>query len=215
MSLLTDLKTAYTQRLFKNKYSYKISRNVIYSKNVQRYIRKLDFVKPLELLEKLRQNPLNVHYSEAHVADSIETIKLISSFDPSEYKLVGNFNLTLLTNNKEYVEKLAALDKLFLTHLSIPYDGVELQPGQIVRKTISHKYVVYLTPYIKKDMSSFLNWATDNPNIRLTYKTSRELKLGISLWGNGYFYVKNDKAMTMVKLMLGQYISKVDTVVKV
>ena len=215
MSLLTELKTAYTRRLFKNKYSYKISRNVIYSVVASRYCRERNFVKPLELIEKIRQNPCNLHYSEAYIADSIETIKIISSFDPAEYKLVGNYNLTVITNNKEYVEQLAALDKQFLTHLSIPYDNVDLQPGQTIRKTIDHKYVVYLTPYIKKDMSSFLKWARDNPNIRITYKTSRELELGVSLWGNGYFYVKDDKAMTMVRLMIDQYISKVETVVKV
>ena len=65
----------------------------------------------------------------------------------------------------------------------------------------------------KQNLSSFVNWSKNNPKVRLPKRAQKDLVKDYSP-GGSYFYVKDAKSLTMVKMFLGSYISKVETVVR-
>jgi hypothetical protein len=60
---------------------------------------------------------------------------------------------------------------------------------------------------------NFVQWCENNSKVQLTVRAKKELSQQRS-WGGSHFYVKDDKSLTMVKMFLGSYISKIERVVK-
>ena len=60
----------------------------------------------------------------------------------------------------------------------------------------------------------YFEWCENNPKIRLPKRARRDLSKD-SNPGGGFFYVKDDKSLTLVKMFLGRTITKVETVIKV
>jgi hypothetical protein len=65
----------------------------------------------------------------------------------------------------------------------------------------------------RKSFPDFLTWASKINKVRLTKRTKNELAKEKS-WGGYYFYVKDEKTLTMVKIFLGNHIQTVEKVIK-
>lgn len=121
--------------------------------------------------------------------------------------------INFYTNNAKDVEKLAGIDVQQVKYICMPSkNNPSLQPKTIIVKTLDFDYKVHMGK-TRQDYSSFVNWATNNKKIRLTKRSTQDLSKSKS-WGGSYFYVKDEKTLTMVKVFVGSDINKIESVLK-
>ena len=65
----------------------------------------------------------------------------------------------------------------------------------------------------RQNLSSFVQWSKDNPKVRLPKRAKHDLSKDYS-HGGSHFYVKDEKSLTLVKMFLGSYITKIETVIR-
>lgn len=204
-----------TKTLFAGKYNYKIvlvcpAAGWFRSKNYDFTRSKLDEVEPHHYHDKWfrikNDEDLNYCY---------KVLDVLEKFNDTEYDIrIESPLISIYTNNKIYIEQLAGIDKETIKFVSLPAKNIQrLDPGKVVVKTLDYDYKVYLATIKNKDHSSFLNWTKDNNKIRITKRCIKDLNQRIS-WGGSYFYVKDAKTLTMVKMFLGTDISRVEQVIK-
>lgn len=122
--------------------------------------------------------------------------------------------ISIYTNNTSYIERLADINEPIVKCVYLPSKNIQkIDAGKVVVKTLDFDYKVHLATIRKRDHSSFLTWAKDNSKIRVTKKCITDLESQWS-WGGSYFYVKDAKTLTMVKMFLGSDISRVEQVIK-
>jgi hypothetical protein len=197
-----------TVSLFANKYKYKI----VLVCPVAGWFRgnKLDFV-----LEKLNEGvfpPWVKIKTQADVDYCFALQQLMSTL--SDYELrIESPRINFYTNITTNIEKLAALDQSRIKFICLPNNSIpDLEENTVIVKTLDYKYKIHLSA-TKQDYQNFLNWSSGNDKLRLTNRVKKDLSRRNS-WGGGYFYVKDDKTLTMVRMFLGAVISKVDSVIK-
>lgn len=122
--------------------------------------------------------------------------------------------LTLYTNTESLVESTAALDTELVKYVSFPKPGSEeiLEGSSVITKRLDYGYKITVGR-TRRSFPDFLNWASNMSKVRLTKRTKKELSKEHS-WGGYYFYVKDDKTLTMVKIFLGNHIQSVEKVIK-
>lgn len=197
-----------TVSLFANKYKYKI----VLVCPVSGWFRgnKLDFV-----LEKLNEGvfpPWVKIKTQADIDYCFALQRLMSTL--SDYELrIESPRINFYTNTTANIEKLAALDEDRIKFVCLPNKtSPNLEENTVIVKTLDYNYKIHLSA-TKQDYQNFLNWCDGNDKLRLTNRAKKDLSRGTS-WGGGYFYVKDDKTLTMVRMFLGAVISKVETVIK-
>jgi hypothetical protein len=197
-----------TVSLFANKYKYKI----VLVCPVAGWFRgnKLDLV-----LEKLNEGvfpPWVKIKTQADVDYCFALQQLMSTL--SDYELrIESPRINFYTNTTTNIEKLAALDQSRIKFICLPNNSIpDLEENTVIVKTLDYKYKIHLSA-TKQDYQNFLNWSSGNDKLRLTNRVKKDLSRRNS-WGGGYFYVKDDKTLTMVRMFLGAVISKVDSVIK-
>lgn len=197
-----------TVSLFANKYKYKI----VLVCPVAGWFRgnKLDFV-----LEKLKEGvfpPWVKIKTQADVDYCFALQHLMTTL--SDYVLrIESPRINLYTNTTANIEKLAALNEDRVKFICLPNrTSPELEAGTVIVKTLDYNYKVHLSA-TKQDYQNFLNWSTGNNKLRLPNRAKIDLSRKNS-WGGSYFYVKDDKTLTMVRMFLGGAISKIETVIK-
>jgi hypothetical protein len=197
-----------TVSLFANKYKYKI----VLVCPVAGWFRgnKLDLV-----LEKLNEGvfpPWVKIKTQADVDYCFALQQLMSTLTDYELRIESP-RINFYTNTTANIEKLAALDEDRVKFICLPNKvNPELTENCVIVKTLDYTYKVHMSP-TKQDYASFINWCQDNDKIRLTARTKTDLSKKNS-WGGGYFYVKDDKTLTMVRMFLGSVINKIETVIK-
>jgi hypothetical protein len=208
MKLPKSIKIKETVSLFANKYKYKI----VLVCPVAGWFRgnKLDFV-----LEKLTEGdfpPWIKIKTKADLDYCFALQKLMSTF--SDYELrVESPLINFYTNTTSNLEKLAALDDNRVKFICLPSKGnPELEKNSIIVKTLDYNYKLHLGA-TKQEYASFVKWCEDNDKIRLPKRAKLDLSKTFS-WGGAYFYVKDDKTLTMVRMFLGTAVSKIETVIK-
>jgi hypothetical protein len=215
MKLPKSVQIKETTSLFANKYNYKIvlvcpGAGWFRGKNYDFTQTKLDEIEPSQFsgrYSKIRsQDDLNYSY---------KVLFNLRNFNDTEYDTrVENPLISVYTNNANYVEKLASIDADRVKFVCLPNKNLQrLDPGKVVVKTLDFDYKVYLATMKNKDNSSFLNWIKDNDKVRVTKRCIKDLGQRVS-WGGSYFYVKDAKTLTMVKMFLGSDISRVEEVIK-
>jgi hypothetical protein len=121
--------------------------------------------------------------------------------------------INVYTNTSLNVEKLAGINPVFVKYLSIPNkSSPTLGTDVVIVKNLDFDYKVTVGR-TRKEHQAFVTWAENNSNIRITNKCKKDLTRQAS-WGGGYFYVKGDKTLTMVRMFLGGEIGRIETVVK-
>lgn len=197
-----------TVSLFANKYKYKI----VLVCPVAGWFRgnKLDFV-----LEKLTEGnfpPWVKIKTKADLDYCFELQKTMSSLTDYELRIESPL-INFYTNTTTNLEKLSALDANRVKFICLPNkSSPTLAENNIIVKTLDYKYKVHLGA-TRQEYLSFVGWCNGNDKIRLTKRAAKDLSKNFS-WGGGYFYIKDDKTMTMVKLFLGSIITKTELVIK-
>lgn len=121
--------------------------------------------------------------------------------------------INFYTNSSKDVETLANLDDQQVKYITMPSkNNPALCSGQIIVKNLDYDFKVTMGR-TRKDYSTFVAWCENNDKIRITSKCKRDLSRSSS-WGGGYFYVKGEKTLTMVRMFLGSEIGKIESVIK-
>lgn len=122
--------------------------------------------------------------------------------------------MSIYSNDELLIQKLAKEVHLKIKYVSrpLPEAIAHLEQNKIVTKTIDEKYKVVLNEK-SKDFSSFVEWCKNNDKVRISDNTLRRLLKNRR--SEVFFYVKDEKCLTLVKLMIGDAIRKVEEVTKI
>lgn len=211
MKLDQTILTKRTSRLFNKKYKYKV---VLVTKGCGWFrSNDLDNVKKEVESYSESQHPWGPKLNN----DDLVYIKKLYNVlkKSSDYDLrVENPLLSLYTNTESLVEALASIRTDLVKYVSYPAPGSEqiLESNGVITKRLDYGFKVTVGR-TRKNYSDFLNWASNMDKVRLTKRSKKELEKEHS-WGGYYFYVKDEKTLTMVKIFLGSNIQSVEKVTK-
>lgn len=123
--------------------------------------------------------------------------------------------LSLYTNSEKEVKQLINVDLDNIKYVSIPDANSEKQllDGNLIVKRLDYQYRVVMGS-CNQNQSSFVEWSTNNPKIRLPNRAKKDLSKNWSR-GGSHFYVKDSKSLTIVKMFLGSFITKIEAVSQV
>lgn len=103
-----------------------------------------------------------------------------------------------------------AIDKI--SYVQIPRPGTEhlLDKGIVLTKGIPYKYRITVGR-TKQDYPDLVNWI-ETVGGKISDSVKHDLLRPNGYWGGGYFYVKDERCLTIARLMLGDSIRKVEEV---
>lgn len=197
-----------TTRLFYNAYKYK----VVLISPAAGWFRNKDFE---NVAWRLANPKDNYHGPRTH--EEKEYVKSLLAILPTldDYNLrVESPLLSFYTNNEKDALKIAKIEPKYTKYISSPSKDSEhlLEYNTVILKRIDYGYRVTMGS-CPNTIINFVQWCENNPKVQLTSRAKKELSQPRS-WGGSHFYVKDDKSLTMVKMFLGSYISKIERVVK-
>lgn len=208
MKLPQSIQTKQTVRLFTGKYKYKI---VLVSKaagwfrgakldNVKQNIANVDLIWSKKLNADDRTYALDLATAMSTMSDYVIRVE-------SPY-------INFYTNNEKDIETIAKINALGVKYISLPAAGSEssLDDNKIIVKNLDFDYRVTMGR-TRQNHFSFVEWCKDKDKIKLTKRAASQLSKDAS-WGGYYFYVKDDKTMTMVKMFVGGAIQAIERCVK-
>ena len=203
--------TKITNRLFNNKYQYK----VVLVCGGASYFRDRDF-------DQIRQrlavfNFEERYYKNAGIKNQEEldwTFKLLVVLQNlQDYSIrVEQPFVSIYTNTKKDVDKLIKLEPGKVKYISVPPTSNTLAENTIITSKIDFEYRITLGK-TTREHSAFVEWATSNKKLRLTKSCAKELRKTRS-WGGTYFYITGDNNLLMARMHLGEAINRVDRIVK-
>lgn len=198
-----------TIKLFNNKYQNKV---VIVSP-IASLLRGKNYNYALSALSK-HGKPFFFKIKEDEKVYALKLISELKLFDQEEFAIrIESPYINVYTNNNKHVETLTNLDPEKVKYISIPNkNNPPLEQGKVITKHINHKYKIFLGT-THRDHKSFLSWAEHNSRVKLTKKCQKDLSKSYS-FGGSYFYVMDEKLLTMVKMFLGSDISRIESVIK-
>lgn len=212
MKLHKSIQTKQTTRSFNGKYKYKI---VLLSKAAS-WFRGGDMIS----IKKIITNAIQSPYSWSHKLnkDDINYVLqlqiALSSMSDFIIRVESPY-INFYTNNSADVEKLAkiASDKVKYVCLPLPGSETLLDDRKVLVKNLDYSYRITMGR-TRQNHEDFVNWCKGKEDrVRLPKSASKYLSKNNS-WGGYYFYVKDDKTLTLVKMFLGEGINLVESVVK-
>lgn len=120
--------------------------------------------------------------------------------------------LSMYSNSLRDIMTLANINKEKVKYICQPEEYGKLQQNTVVMPKIRHDFKVTLSKTTSNHLS-FIEWAENNPKLKLTKTCIRDLSKNRS-WGGSYFYVTGDKNLLMAKMHLGGCISKIERIIK-
>lgn len=213
MKLPKSIQTKHTTRLFNGRHKYKI---VLVSKAASWFRgADLDHVKKqLSNFKTETNQPTWVKGLNNNDLD--EVLKIVTAIKPmNDYVIrVESPYINFYTNVSSDVEKLAKLVTTSVKYVSYPAPGSEasLDDKKIIVKNLDFEYRVTIGK-TGQNYSNFVQWCEDKDKVKLTNRAKEQLAKNGS-WGGYYFYVKDDKMLTMVKMFVGGAIQTVERCVK-
>jgi len=212
MKLHPTISSKYTTRLFFKKYKYKI---VIVSKGAG-WFRGNDLE---NVKQQLSDNGSKIKFS-IPLTDTEKTfvLKLYTTLTKCiDYDLrIEHPLISFYSNSATDVEKLAKLDPNTVKYVSFPEHGSEdkLDAQKVLVKNLDYGYRITMGR-TRQEFTSFVKWCEGkSEKVKLPKRASKDLCKPHS-WGGYYFYVRDDKTLTMVKMFLGGHIQLVESVTKV
>jgi hypothetical protein len=208
MKFLKNHNVKYSNKLFRGKYKYK----VVFTTGVAGWFREGD-------AEKLLNHYLNDDYYYARKSSPSDKqhakklAELLSTFETWAVRVESPF-VTLYLDTEQNLERVVQSCKTRLKYVEIPDPDSEnlLAEGTILVKKLDYGFKVSLG-VSNQNHSNFVQWCENNPKIRMPKRAKRDLSKDYNA-GGGFFYVKDEKVLTMVKMFLGRTITKVETVVQ-
>ena len=213
MKLPLSIQTKQTIRLFNGKYKYKI---VLLSKAAS-WFRGNDYLTTVKNGLASADTNSTSWVRKLTLADKNYVLKLFTAMTPMlEYSIrVESPYINFYTNNENDVEKLAKINSENVKYISLPTPGSEnlLDDKKVLVKNLNYSYKINMGR-TRSNHSNFVLWCEDKiDRVRLPKTAKRNLSKD-SAWGGYYFYVRDDKTLTMVKMFLGEGINSVESVVK-
>lgn len=210
MKLHSSIQTKQTIRLFNRKYKYKI---VLLSRAAS-WFRGNDLI---NVKKNLASAKSYVGSQKLTSSDFLYAQKLLVSFSSMNDFIirVESPYINFYTNNDSDVEKLAKIDSDHVKYVCLPAPGSEslLDDKKVLVKNLDYAYKINMSR-TRSNHSNFVTWCADKTDrIRLTKTAKRNLSRD-GAWGGYYFYVRDDKTLTMVKMFLGEGIGNIESVVK-
>jgi histidyl-tRNA synthetase len=131
-----------------------------------------------------------------------------------EYNVrIENPRVSIYTDNTNLINQLVKIDENNVKFVVVPNnENPELTQGSVLVKRLNYDFKVHVAA-TRTNHNNFVEWSKNNPKIRMTRRCSVDLSRDRS-WGGSYFYVKDEKTLTMVKMFLGSDISRVESVIK-
>jgi len=203
--------TKITNRLFSNKYQYK----VVLVCGGASYFRDKDFD---QIRQRLADFNFEAHYyKNAGIKNQEEldwTFKLLVTLQNlTDYSIrVEQPFISIYTNTKKDVDKVINLEPSKVKYISVPPSNNTLIENTIISSKIDFDYRITLGK-TTREHSAFVNWASNNTKLRLTKSCIKELHKNRS-WGGTYFYITGDNNLLMARMHLGEAINRVDRIVK-
>lgn len=210
MKLPSSIQTKQTIRLFNSRYKYKI---VLLSRAAS-WFRGNDLN---NVKKNLASAKSYVGSQKLTASDLLYAQKLLISFSTMNDFIirVESPYINFYTNNNSDVEKLAKIDSEHVKYVCLPAPGSEslLDDKKVLVKNLDYAYKINMSR-TRSNHSNFVTWCADKTDrVRLTKTAKRNLSRD-GAWGGYYFYVRDDKTLTMVKMFLGEGIGNIESVVK-
>lgn len=212
MKLNPLIQTKQTTRLFIGKYKYKI---VLLSKVASFFRSKdIDTIKKNIINCRISPSPWQRNVAEVDLTFAEKIAGFISTTDNFIIRIESPY-LNFYTNTASDIEKLAKVDPEHVKYVCLPAPGseAELDLKKVIVKKIDHQYRVTMGRS-RQNHNSFVDWCENHPDkVKLPKRAKHDLRRDHS-WGGYYFYVKDEKTLTMVKMFVGGEISTVEHCVK-
>jgi len=201
-----------TKKLFDNTYKYKavivnVFAGYFRGNNIQFVQEKLKGVKKTGMLPIWAKTA-----TEKDINFSLELGKTLSKM--TDYSIrVENPVISFYTNNEQDLKAVTDLDPDSVKYISLPERQQSMEKDTVYVKKLDYGFKITMGRTTQSH-SNFLQWCQANPGkIRMPKRCFADFAEDHS-WGGGYFYVKDDKTLTMVKMFLGNSVARVDRVVK-
>lgn len=214
-----------TTKLFYGKYAYKVViRNdltsIFASYNNKNHAKNIlskmedDLARGRDLTIKKWRGEVKVSVIEFERAKSI--CNALQAYSDHRVRAESSYSLTIYTNEVKLVDCLVKNVGHGVREVYRPREGVEefLNTNietAIVKTEMPYEFRVYFNG--SRVDPGFANWLKSNTDkSRVGTVTLRNIEEGYYTSGN-YFYVKNEKVLTMVRMFLGHNIRKVERLV--
>lgn len=147
--------------------------------------------------------------------DAWDIFEALYSHEDYKIRVEKYDSFTIYSNDKQFllglVEKLRCPTLYFWEPREENIDIIK-QNNKIciINKELPYRYKVHLK--VKRIDSTFSNWLTANTDkSKVGNKTLESIKSGVS--NGGYFYIRDEKVLYIVHMLIGQNISKVEELV--
>jgi hypothetical protein len=212
MKLTQSIQTKQTTKLFNGKYKYKI---VLVTKTAS-WFRGANF-DHVKAMASVVDMSTHAHWARSITDDEKEyAVKLANAMQKMcDFLIrVESPYINFYTNIESDVEKLAKIGTYNVKYVSMPAPGSEanLEDKKIIVKNLDYDYRVTMGR-TRQNYNNFLQWCLGKDKVKLTKRASSQLAKEHS-WGGYYFYVKDEKSLTMVKMFLSSNIHNVERCVK-
>ena len=202
------LRKKLTTKLFRGVYQYKI----VLVCSGSGFFRNKEFS---AIIDELNSSNTIPHRSSSikTLADKIYAISLASELSKmADIDLrVESPWISVYSNNKKDVEKLAKLDASRVKYICEPA-GNNLTSDTIIMPKINYDFRVTLGKTTQPN-PAFIEWADKSTKCKLTKSCIRDLQKPRS-WGGTHFYISGDNNLLVAKMHLGGSIAKVEQIVK-
>lgn len=190
----------FTTKKFRSLYKYK----VVFKSIKSSWFRKNAFKSLTRKIESL--------YDDANTLFLKKVIDCLKPMDNYHIRVESPY-VAFYTDNQEDAEKFLDIVVPFLKYVQYPKPGTEeiLDEGLSITKNMTYKYRVTMGR-TTKSYPEFISWIEKMGKIGNGAKW--ELNNARGSWGGYYFYVKDDKSLTMTKLMVGNTIRRIETLTK-
>jgi len=209
MKFLKSINVKYSSKLFQKKYKYK----VVITSGVAGWFRGSDAAR----IQHMYENSDQYYYSrqatsgEKHHANKLS--KVLEGIENWQARVETPF-VSIYLNQESDLEIVVKNCKNRVKYVEIPdpKSEIKLAEGTVLVKNLDFGFKVTVGSS-RQNHSNFVQWCENNAKIRLPKRAAKDLSKDYSS-GGGYFYVKDDKSLTMVKMFLGRTITKVENVVQ-
>jgi hypothetical protein len=209
MKFLKNHNVKHSTKLFQGKYKYKI----VFTSGVAGWFRGSS-------IENIRQSyerkDSYYHSRNATLTELNHALKMSDVLETIEdwHARVETPFVSIYLNNERDLESIVKNCKNRVKYVEIPDPKSQdlLTQGCVLVKKLDFKFRVSLG-VSNQNHSNFVHWCENNPKIRMPKRAKRDL-IRDGNTGGGFFYVKDEKSLTMVKMFLGRTITKVETVIQ-
>jgi hypothetical protein len=207
-----------TEKLFFKKYAYKVAvdtplASIFRTKNISDL---KDSINELYLnFEKNSKNQikiskwLNRYASVDDVHTANQLVLVLENIDSYVLRIEG-YTISVFFNDTSVIDSINSITGIKVREIHKPKtekikEFLLANPISIVKPTYTHKFKVHLKG-LRNDSVSFKEWASKYSKIKLVDSNTYKFE--------GYFYVEDDRTLTMCRLYLNNNIRKVEKIYK-